>query len=313
MSIRRCKQSGKWKIDVTKRSLGIRVRRTADTREEAKSIESEIIRGIQSSVLPDAGIEQALVEYLKTEGKLLRDFSGIQSKARAIRPYIKGQTFQSIGLVQARIKKEMLQAGLKPATINRRLALLRRLANLAYEWGWIDSPVGKRIKLLPGETERHYYLTMAQVNAIAEECSATAGLIKLAAVTGLRRSELLNLKPEQILNNEWVLLNTDTKNRKPRAVPIPKSMRHLLDDYHWPLDRSYNQTLRNEFEAARVKLKMPHIRFHDLRHSYASFLVQRGATLKEVGEVMGHSSTQMTNRYSHLVKDRLMDLADMFD
>ena len=310
MSVR--KRGNKWQVDIRIRAAGIRIRRTVGTQREARELESELRQKIKKQKIPDAGIEHALTNYLKGEARVLKDYKGLVSKAKAIRSYIAGQTFESIGLVQAKIKKEMLEAKLKPATINRRLALLRRLANLAFEWGWIDSPVGKRIKLLPGEIERHYYLTFDQVENLADLCPVTGSLIKIAAMTGLRRSELLKLEPEQIIDKKWIALNSATKTGKPRLVPIPETARELFKDYHWPLDKSYNQTLRTEFEAAREIMKLPHIRYHDLRHSYASFLVQHGATLQHVGKALGHSSTQMTNRYAHLIDENLMELAEKF-
>ena len=310
MSIR--KRGDKWQIDIRMRASGIRIRRTAGTQREAREIESKIRQEIKEQQIPDAGIEHALAEYLKGEAKTLKDYKGIISKAKAIRSYITGQTFANIGLVQAKIKKDMLAEGLKPATINRRLALLRRLGNLAFEWGWIDTLVSKRVKLLPGETERHYYLTIEQVDTLASLCPITGSLIQIAAMTGLRRNELLTLTDDQFIDGKWIALGTDTKTGRPRLVPIPTNIRCLVSLYHWPLDNSYNQTLRNEFEAARDEMGLSHIRFHDLRHSYASFLVQHGAKLQHVGKAMGHSSTQMTNRYAHLLDDDLMELADKF-
>ncbi|WP_299077957.1 site-specific integrase [uncultured Paraglaciecola sp.] len=310
MSIR--KRGDKWQIDVRDRALGIRIRRTAGTQREAREMEAQVRQEIKKQQIPNAGIEHALTEYLKSEAKTLKDYKGIISKSKAIRPYIAGQTFESIGLVQAKIKRDMLAQGLKPATINRRLALLRRLANLAFEWGWIDTQIGARIKLLSGETERHFYLSIQQIENLADLCPITGALILIAAMTGLRRTELLTLTEDKIIDKKWIALNTDTKTGRPRLVPIPSPVRQLFGKYHWPLDKSYNQTLRNEFEAARKELNLTHIRFHDLRHSYASFLVQNGAGLQHVGKAMGHSSVQMTNRYAHLLDENLMELAEKF-
>ena len=310
MSIR--KRGKKWQVDVRDRAAGLRIRRTTDTRRQAVDLEAEIRQTIKRQKIPDAGIEHALIEYLKGEARTLKDYKGLLSKASAIRPYIAGQTFESIGLVQAAIKKNMIAQGLKPATINRRLALLRRLGNLAYQWSWIDTPAGDRVKLLAGETERHYYLTLDQVEALAALCPATGDLIRIAAMTGLRRGELMNLTDEQMIGGKWLALNIQTKTGKPRMVPIPATVRDLFKRYHWPLDGSINHALRVEFEAARLQINLPHIRFHDLRHSYASFLVQHGATLQHIGKALGHASTQMTSRYAHLIDDSLMELADKF-
>lgn len=312
MSVRRKSGTNKWIVDVRDRSTGYRTRRVVRSRKAGIDLESQIRQELKKRAVPQAGIEHALVEYLKGEAKTLKAYKNLLSKAKAIRPFIAGHTFESIGLVQAAIKKEMLGRGLKPATINRRLALLRRLANLAFEWGWIDYPAGKRIKLLSGETERHFYLTMDQVEEFVKKSPLTGSLIKIAAMTGLRRGELLSLQPEQIIDKQWIILNADTKTGKPRMVPIPPDARDLFDEYHWPLDNSYNQTLRNEFEDAREKLGLGHIHFHDLRHSYASFLIQAGADMKRLSTAMGHSSLQMTSRYAHLMDQHLMELAEKF-
>lgn len=310
MSIRKTK-TGKYLVEIRNRASGIRTRRTAGTKKEAVALEAELRQSLKDLSTPAAGIEKALEDYLTGEAKSLSDYQGLLSKARAIRPYIKGKTFQETGMVAAKIKRDMLNEGLKPATINRRLALLRRLANLAFEWGWIDTQEGKRVKLLPGEEERHFYLEIEQVEQVAKECPTTGHLIRIAAFSGLRRGELFKMYIDPAYP-EFISLPPKTKTGKPRLVPIPEQIKTEIDNLELPLDPAYDWELRKEFEAAREKLKMKHIRFHDLRHTYASLLVQAGATLQLVGKAMGHSSTQMTARYAHLIADNLKDLAERF-
>jgi integrase len=301
------KQGDKWIADVTNRATRFRTKRTFKTKKEAVQAEAKL-KLSSKKIVSKASIEKALADYIKTDGKTLKDFNGMLSKARAIRPYIKDQTFENLGAVAQVMKEEFLDKGLKPATINRRLALLKRITTFAYQKGAIEHNLKDKIQLLPGEVQRHYYLSSEQVHSLADLCPRTGGLIRIAAFTGLRRSELLNLKPEQFTKN-WIALSTNTKTSKPRLVPIPSNIQPDIDSYHWPLDKIYNQTLRTEFEKARKLIKLEHIRFHDLRHTYASLLVQNGATLQHVGKILGHSTIQMTNRYAHLLDENLQEIA----
>ena len=78
--------------------------------------------------------------------------------------------------------------------MNRRLAIVRRLCNLAWKWGWVESQI--KIELLSGEKARHVYLSIPQVIKLAKAAPKSKWYIILAAFTGLRESELLNLKQE---------------------------------------------------------------------------------------------------------------------
>jgi integrase len=298
------KHKDKWIIEIYNGQQ--RIRRSVGTRKDALRIEQEIRTEIESQAVPAIGIEKALENYLLGEAQSLKSFESLKSKARAIRPYIRKKTFDQIGEVADSIKRDMTH--LKPATVNRRLALLRRLGNYAYDLGWIEQPVGRRVKLLAGESERHYYLTTKQVELIASKCPTTGDLIRLAAFTGMRRGEIFKLTPTDI-QEDFIYAESKTRTGKPRAIPIPDQIRPILRTLHFPLDKALDWELRKEFEAARDALGLSHIRFHDLRHTYASLLAQAGATLKLIGEAMGHSSTQMTNRYAHLVAEHLTELA----
>jgi integrase len=307
MSIRKTKTG--YLVEIRNRASGVRTRRSVKTKKEAVALEAQLRQDIERLATPSAGIEKALEDYLKGEAKTLTDYDGLLSKARAIRPYIKGKTFDQTGMIAAKIKRDMLQQGLKPATINRRLALLRRLANLAFDWGWIEVQEGRRVKLLPGEEERHYYLEIDQVDKLIELCPDTGHLIRLAVYTGMRRGELFKMYVDPGFP-EFICLPVNTKTKQPRLIPLPEQVTAIVKSLDLPLDPAYDWLIRKEFEAAMEKLGLQHIRFHDLRHTYASLLAQAGASLQLIGKAMGHSSTQMTARYAHLVAENLRELAD---
>lgn len=304
-------KNGKWLVQVINREHNVRIRKTFSTKKEAKDEETAIRARIKRQSTPTGGIEKAMEQYLKGDALALKDYGSVASKARAILPYIHQKTFAEAGQVADNIKQAMLADGLKPATINRRLALLKRLANLAHDWGWIETPIARRIKLLPGEQSRHYYLTIPQVEELATACKETGSIIRIAAFTGLRRGEIFKLTPQKI-TPQFIVLDASTKTGKPRLVPIPEQVKTDIQNLTLPLDKALDYQLRKEFEAARVELNMTHIRFHDLRHTYASLLAQAGATLQLIGKAMGHSTPVMTARYAHLVSDNLLELADKF-
>lgn len=186
---------------------------------------------------------------------------------------------------------------LSPATINRRLCVLKAAAKYAWKQGWIDENVSGRISLLREDNKREIYLTAAQVRSLAlsaptKQCQSA---IFIAAYSGLRASELLALPAMHSRSDTLRVLHS--KTGKPRSVPVSSVLRPYLSAL--PLGLSYDQ-LRKQFLVARAKAKMPHVRWHDLRHTTASLLVNAGVDLYVIGAILGHSSTQTTARYAHL-------------
>jgi integrase len=300
MSIRKTKTG--YLVEVY--AAGQRIRRTAKSQAEAKKLEGRLRHELESNTLVRRGIEEVLLQYLKTDALRLKSYDTLLSKARLIQPFIRGKSFNDIPSVVQAIKTDGQQ--LAPATINRRLALLRKICNCAVEWGYINSV--PKIKLLSENNERHYYLSVGQVGQLERACPdpQVAFAIRLAAYTGLRRSELLSLTRENIRGN-YILLGARTKNGRPRVIPIPKRIQDISSCI--PLMVT-ERSLRVGFERAREEVGMKHIRFHDLRHTYASLLAAKGATLKEIGTLLGHSTPTMTNRYTHLTDEHLQEVVE---
>ena len=185
-----------------------------------------------------------------------------------------------------------------PATINRSIAALRRACHLAYTLGWVTDPVHLKIKSLPEHNERHVYLTKPQIIKLVACCddAETRDAILIAAYTGLRLGELMGLTRAN-LRGGMIRLGADTKTSRPRSVPIVplirKALRRIPFTYH-------KRRIQAEFASARTNARMPHVHFHDLRHTTASLLVQAGVSLYTVGEILGHSTPATTQRYAHL-------------
>jgi integrase len=244
-----------------------------------------------------------VARWLTGEAALLKSRDNLAGKVGAIEAAITGQPLARIVEVAEAIKADGIRGKLKPATINRRLAILRRVANLAHDqWGWLDRPLGRRIKLLPGEARRDVFLAPAQVRALADACQhpRVADAIRLAAMTGLREGELLRLTPDMVRGG-CIVLPSDTKSGKPRTVPLMQEAAAIA----LPLGITY-ATLRTYWQRARAAVGMPGVRFHDLRHAFASIYLASGGSLKDLQLLLGHSTIAITaDLYAHLEADFL--------
>ena len=292
MTIHRRRDSGAWEVSVH----GKRYSNKQWSFNDAKRFEQERL------ATGAFDLETALDRWLAEHAAFLKDPDDYRKKAEHLRPLLRGRSFKDAPVVAAEARRQW--AKLKPATINRRLAILRRLCNLAFDdWGLLDQPVGKRIKLIHERNARHVYLTRAQVEALRMACSSrdAGDLIVFAAFTGLRWSEMFRVQASDVVNSA-LRLHPRTKNDRPRTVPLhPRALDIAL---RMPLPISENE-LRRNWETARERCGLDYVHWHDLRHTFASWLAQKGATLQTIKELMGHSTITTTMRYAHLLEDNL--------
>lgn len=270
------------------------------TLEQAKALEAKIRQDIVNDSLGKASytLEDALARWLEGEAKTLKAYDKLIQTIKIILPLMQDTQITKAQDVARKIRETY--SHLSPATINRRLAILRRITNLAWEWGWIKSPI--KIKMQPGEVSRHYYLTISQVFRLARYARKSRWHIILAAFTGMREGEILGTENVEDLGNAVAL--SDTKNGKPRLVPLNRIARKAMDY----LDPAVTYAvLRRDFEYSRRINGLDEIRFHDLRHTAASLMVKGGASLVAVRDILGHSNLSVTSRYSHLGISEMQD------
>ena len=312
MSIRR--KGNRWEVRV-RLGRGRRIERTLPptaTRADARALEAQIRRtqvDLAVGRKPARLIDDVLDQWIATGADKLRSWHrDLRYRFAVLREYTAGHPLADLVDVAERIKRDGQTEDLAPASINRYLALLRRVGNLAERWGWTDLPLGRRVQLLPERSERHVYLSAVQVRALCSHADPlTRDMIQFAALTGLRLGEQLQLRPEQIRDG-LLVLDASTKSGRPRGVPLPpqaaKIARRRLP---WGVSRDQ---LRDRFLAARSAADMSHVHWHDLRHTYASWLVQAGQPLTAVRDLLGHSSLTVTTRYAHLAPVHLRAAVD---
>ena len=197
------------------------------------------------------------------------------------------------------------------------------MLNKAVEWGMLEgNPFKKGQKLMFKENNhRLRFLSEAEIKALLAVCPPhLRPIVETALLTGMRKEELLSLKWEQI--NHGLINLIKTKSVNPRLIPISgrlveifQQLRHqnqLKSPYVFcdGEGRRFNSVKRS-FATACHKAGIEKFRFHDLRHTFASHLLMRGASLKTVQELLGHSDIKMTMRYAHLSPGHLQDSVNL--
>ncbi|MBN8728313.1 MAG: site-specific integrase [Xanthomonadales bacterium] len=201
--------------------------------------------------------------------------------------------------------------------VNRELMPLSSLLSVAArDYGWMpENPLGKLSKLAEPRG-RTRFLSDAERDALLSACKAHSEalhcVVVLALATGARRGELLGLHWPDVDLRRGLLTFTDTKNGDTRSVPLVGSALELLRgrakvrriDCALVFAGATGKPLEigKSFREACERAGIAGFRFHDLRHTAASWLAMNGATLAEIAEVLGHRTLAMVKRYSHLTE-----------
>ena len=158
---------------------------------------------------------------------------------------------------------------------------------------------------------RHIYATKREVEKLASACNNpnASKLIIVAAYTGVRQGKLFQLTKDNI-QGDYIVLDENTKTGKPRLIPIHPKIKEIVALLPLPITK---RQLRVDWEKARLRTGLEHLRWHDLRHTFASWLASSGAQATDVRDLLGHTTLATTNRYTHLFKRRLKDVVDKLD
>ena len=212
-----------------------------------------------------------------------------------------------------------------PATTVRYLAAISHVYTIAKkEWGWVtENPVLDVTK--PKEPKgRVRFLSDDERGRLLKACKESNQpflyiVVVLALSTGARRMEIMSLTWDVVDLNRGMAILNETKNDEIRALPITGHALELLKklsivkrlDTKLLFPRSDGQKpieLRSAWDKAISVSQIEDFRFHDLRHSAASYLAMNGATLAEIAEVLGHKTLQMVKRYAHISEQHTADV-----
>ena len=205
-----------------------------------------------------------------------------------------------------------------PATVNRYLAALSHAFTIAVkEWQWLeDNPLRKVSK--PKEARgRVRFLDDDERERLLQACRESSNpdlypAVVLSLSTGARQQEIMALRWQQIDLAGSMIRLEQTKNGERRALPLAghaaslvqerARVRRIATDLLFPSKVNPTQPidLRTPWETALKQASINDFRWHDLRHSAASYLAMNGATLAEIAAVLGHKTLAMVQRYAHL-------------
>ena len=208
------------------------------------------------------------------------------------------------------------------ATVNRRLASISHAFTKAVEWEWVERNPVKGVSRMSEPTGRDRYLSDDERKALLDACkeldSTLHCIVVIALSTGARRGEIMGLEWSDVHWKEGFAVLRDTKNSEHRAMPlVGKAMellrvhsdtnRQLKDKLVFPHsgDRDRPWNFEVTWRKAKKQGEIENFRFHDLRHSAASYLAMNGASLAEIAEVLGHKTLAMVKRYSHLSNEHV--------
>ncbi|CZI81542.1 TPA: tyrosine-type recombinase/integrase [Legionella pneumophila subsp. pneumophila] len=221
-------------------------------------------------------------------------------------------------------KRDKLSSGItkrnklrSPSTVVRYLAALSHAFTMAVkEWGWIDDSPMRRVTKPKEPRGRVRFLSDDERNRLLEECNKSESqylyiAVVLALSTGARKMELMGLRWKDIDFDRQVIILHETKNGERRILPLTgralelinqlAKIRRLNCDFVFP-NHEFTKPidLRTPFETAVKRAGITDFRWHDLRHSCASYLAMNNASLAEIAEILGHKTLQMVKRYAHL-------------
>ena len=228
-------------------------------------------------------------------------------------------------LILEGIISDLSRKSYKAQTIKHIVGLVRRTFNLLIKWNlYSQTNPATQVNLPKSDNRRQRYLTSeeatALLDALKEKSETTWALALLSLSTGMRLGEMLNLKGEHFNSHDKTIRVVDTKSNRNRTVFLPNAALEMLTDLNpKPGQFIFKNSTGSPFKAisdtyCRVVKKLgfndgitdsrDKVVFHTLRHTFASWMTQDGNSIFLVSELLGHSSLEMTRRYSHMSPEK---------
>lgn len=243
----------------------------------------------------------------------------------------------------AEYKNQLFADGLAPASVNRHLATLKKAFNLAVrEWEWCQRNPVLSVSMEREHNGRDRWLTVEEEDRLLAACGPwLRDLVQFALGTGMRMGEILSLSWRGVDLTRRTVMLFHSKNGERRTIPLNQTMLSLMrakkEEAHLikqpggnlvklntenPHDLVFKSKagtpiesghLRRSFRLALKKAVIGDFHFHDLRHTFATRLVQAGVELYKVQRLLGHKSPMMTQRYAHHYPESLRDGVEILD
>ena len=326
-----------------KKSLGKGISKTVAKEREAK-YRQEVREGKHNVKARRIRFETFSVKYL--------DHAWVNKKPKSAKrnevsigqlmPYFKGKLLGSIHPFQVeQYKKTRRDGGASPATVNRDVACLKNMMNMAVQWNDLQMNPISKVKLLHEDNEKMWVLSPEEEVRLLEECHKRPqkrvylrDLVELAIYTGMRLDEIFGLRWSHVHLEDKYLYVAETKNHQARNVPMNETVEKILrrrnvtelggyvfenaggkrltvlTNAFWKAVDETNLYRRETVDGRMVKVRF---RFHDCRHTFGSRLGMNGSDLKTIMEIMGHKTPRMAMRYQHPSPSHKLEAVNRLD
>jgi integrase len=305
---------------------GRRLQKSAGTSDRQKAKEYHDKRKAQLwdesrlGIKPEHTWNEAVVRWLKETGhKATQDDD--KSHLRWVDKFLGGVMLTAINRDRIdEISTARKAEGVSNATINRTMATVRAILRRARdEWEWIDRV--PKIPMLPEPKRRIRWLTRTEADSLVQQLpSHLAAMVRFSLETGLRQRNVTHFEWSQVnLSKRQAWIHPDqAKARKALSVPLSavaidvlrgqlgKDLSYVFTYKGKPIKQPNNWAWRKALKRAGIS----DFRWHDLRHTWASWHVQSGTPLHVLQELGGWSSAEMVRRYAHLSSEHLAEYAD---
>jgi integrase len=323
MSLYKRKDSALWWVKLTvngrrlQKSTGTADRKAAQ--EYHDRLKAELWEQTRLGVKPGYFWQDAVLRWLKeTEHKATH-----QDDVWILR----GLDTHLFGVKLADIDRDKLDAitaarladGVENGTVNRMLAVVRAiLRRSALEWGWLDQ--APKVRMLPVSKRRIRFLTPEEAQRLLSELPLHLSVMaRFSLETGLRKANVTDLQWSQVdLVRRCAWIHPDqAKARRAIAVPLSPSAVEIVRSQFGKCQshvfsyrgRPVSVVNNKAWQAALKRAGIEDFRWHDLRHTWASWHAQAGTPLNVLQELGGWESVEMVRRYAHLSGEHLSGYA----
>lgn len=308
-------KNGKWVIDFTCKGRRItRVMGFSKREAEARAvaIKADILRDPYEfgRKKPEVLFEDQAKEFMELHSKLnKRSWMRDEDSLAHLKEFFKGKYLSEI--TPDSIEKYRLTRkadGLSPATINRELACLKTLFSKAVEWEKCETNPARRIKKFRETGVKERILSVDEMRHLIDKASSAIRPVLVVALnTGMRKSEILSLRWENADLLKGYILIEDSKSGRSRKIPMNGQILEALGGLRQERDfvfanagtGNHVQDVKTAFKGACRRANIKGLRFHDLRHTAATRMIEAGVDLVTVSKILGHATIQMTMRYAH--------------
>jgi site-specific recombinase XerD len=308
-----------WWVSFRVNDKQVRLSTGTENKALAKKIEAkirtEIAEGRYFEKIPDRTFKELMEKVLNDPVANLKSKYSYENRVNQIISHFGEMNLSEItpSVIQE-YKAKRKAEGLKPATLNREIATMKKAFSLAVEWEWLKhNPIAK-VSLEKENNARTRWLTYGEESELLPVCPEwLKEIVVFALNTGMRSGEILSLEWRGVDFNRKTITIFQSKNNEPRTIPMTeivfemlqgkskvKSIRTNLVFYNTRTHEGFSTpSVGHAFQKAVKKSGIEDIRFHDLRHTVGSRLVQAGVNLYSVKLLFGHKDWKMTERYSH--------------